>query len=590
MFEGIKCYIQLCIKYNRKYLVLLLIKPIVNILQSAIVVILPKYIIDYIFIYKQLKEALISLSVLLIGTLILGIFANYLSKFILIERMETFKMFQIDLGKKMMSSPLAEIESKYFLDLKNKAEQFIYGGGAGFGTIIEIACDTIGSFVLVVIYAGIVIQLNISVLLSLFVLIIINIIFNSYFQKKNIEINLEKAIEERRNSYYMGVFQDFAYGKEIRVFNLSNLLIDKYENQLNKMQFFYNRLGTNNLKYGLISQIISILQQLVAYTYAIFSALKGLITIGTFSMYLNAISTFSSSLKDIINKIIMMNQFTDYYYAYKEYMNMDNIYDNKKSIKNINKDEFIIEFKHVTFQYPNSKTKALDDISFTIEKGETISIVGKNGAGKSTLIKLLLGIYKPTSGEIYFNYHNINDIDYSEYISIFTTVFQDYKLFSMTLMENITFDSKIDQVAYDKVWKILKKLKLNNKIKKLPNRLDNYIYRDFNDEGFTPSGGEAQKIAIARAIYKDAMFLILDEPTASIDPEIEFEIFEQFESLVKNKTAIFISHRLSSTKFTKKILVLENGQLVQQGSHKKLLEEEGIYSELYNKQIYYYDM
>ena len=349
-------------------------------------------------------------------------------------------------------------------------------------------------------------------------------------------------------------------------------------------------MGTNNLKYGLISQISTVLQQLVAYAYIILSALKGLITIGTFSMYLNAISTFSSSLKDVINKLIMMDQYTDYYSAYEEYTNMENIYNNERSIKNINKDKFIIEFKHVTFQYAGSKTTALNDISFKIQKGETISIVGKNGAGKSTLIKLLLGIYKPTSGEIYFNDQNINDIDYSEYISIFATVFQDYKLFSMTLMENIVFESPIDQVAYDRVWKIFKQLGLDRKIKKLPNGLDNYIYRDFSDEGFTPSGGEAQKIAIARTIYKDAMCLILDEPTASLDPESEFEIFEQLEALGKGKTVIFISHRLSSTKFTKKILVLENGKLVQQGSHKQLLEEKGIYSELYNKQIFYYDM
>ncbi|MCX4298125.1 MAG: ABC transporter ATP-binding protein [Lachnospiraceae bacterium] len=590
MFKGIKCYIQLCIKYNQKYMVLLLIRPILSILQSIIVVILPKYIIDYLFVYKQVREALISLGVLLIGTLVLGILANYLSKVILVERMETFKMFQIDLGKKMMSAPLAEIESKQFLDLKNKAEQFIYGGGTGFGTIIELACDGIGSLISVVIYAGIVVQLNIGVLVTLVVLIGINIAFNSYFQKKNIEINLEKAIQERRNSYYTRVFQDFAYGKEIRVFNLSNGLIDKYEEQLNKMQSFYNRLGTNNLKYGLISQISTVLQQLVAYAYIILSALKGLITIGTFSMYLNAISTFSSSLKDVINKLIMMDQYTDYYSAYEEYTNMENIYNNERSIKNINKDKFIIEFKHVTFQYAGSKTTALNDISFKIQKGETISIVGKNGAGKSTLIKLLLGIYKPTSGEIYFNDQNINDIDYSEYISIFATVFQDYKLFSMTLMENIVFESPIDQVAYDRVWKIFKQLGLDRKIKKLPNGLDNYIYRDFSDEGFTPSGGEAQKIAIARTIYKDAMCLILDEPTASLDPESEFEIFEQLEALGKGKTVIFISHRLSSTKFTKKILVLENGKLVQQGSHKQLLEEKGIYSELYNKQIFYYDM
>ena len=147
MFKGIKCYIQLCIKYNQKYMVLLLIRPILSILQSIIVVILPKYIIDYLFVYKQVREALISLGVLLIGTLVLGILANYLSKVILVERMETFKMFQIDLGKKMMSAPLAEIESKQFLDLKNKAEQFIYGGGTGFGTIIELACDGIGSLI-----------------------------------------------------------------------------------------------------------------------------------------------------------------------------------------------------------------------------------------------------------------------------------------------------------------------------------------------------------------------------------------------------------------------------------------------------------
>lgn len=243
----------------------------------------------------------------------------------------------------------------------------------------------------------------------------------------------------------------------------------------------------------------------------------------------------------------------------------------------------LIEFKNVSFAYPDSEKSVLKNLNLTLRQGERLAVVGKNGSGKTTFVKLLCRLYDPVEGEILFNGKNIKEYDYKEYLNLFSVVFQDFKLLALPLAQNISGGEAYDKL---KVLEVLKNTGLD--LSKFKNAEETYLYKNFDDEGVNISGGEGQKIAIARALYKDAPLIILDEPTAALDPIAEAEIYSKFDGLVKNKTSLYISHRLSSCKFCSHILVFDEGRIVQEGSHEELLAEDGLYSKLWNAQAQYY--
>lgn len=248
--------------------------------------------------------------------------------------------------------------------------------------------------------------------------------------------------------------------------------------------------------------------------------------------------------------------------------------------------KYDIEFYNVSFKYPASEKYVIKNLNLKFAVGDRIAVVGMNGSGKTTMIKLLCRLYDPSEGYITLNGIDIRKYDYEDYLSLFSVVFQDFKLFSFSVGENVAASVDYDE---ERVWSSLEKAGMLERVKTMPKGLKTPIYKDFEEDGVEISGGEAQKLAIARALYKNAAFVILDEPTASLDPLAEHEIYSRFNEMVKDKTAVYISHRLSSCRFCSRILVFDDGKLIQDGSHEKLLENpDGKYSELWNAQAVYY--
>ena len=247
--------------------------------------------------------------------------------------------------------------------------------------------------------------------------------------------------------------------------------------------------------------------------------------------------------------------------------------------------DFQIEFKHIYYRYPGSKTYALKDIDFVIHKGERLAIVGPNGSGKSTLVKLLVRLIEPTSGTIIINGININNLSIEEYKSLFSVVFQDFALSSFSVDDNISSEPTFNQ---KKAVRSMKLAGIWEKIAVLPGKGNTAIGTQLDASGVQFSGGELQKIAIARAWYKDSPIIVLDEPTAALDPISESKIYEHFDNLVKGKTAVYISHRMSSTRFSSQILVLNNSRIVEKGTHTELMKKNGLYHELFSQQAKYY--
>ena len=270
-----------------------------------------------------------------------------------------------------------------------------------------------------------------------------------------------------------------------------------------------------------------------------------------------------------------------------DYLDIPNhMYQGSLTVEKREDNEYYIEFRNVSFKYPRTENYVLRNVNLKFKIGEKLAVVGMNGSGKTTFIKLLCRLYDPTEGEILLNNVDIRKYDYKEYMSIFSVVFQDFKLFSFGLGQNVSASFHYNE---ELAKKCLEKAGFYGRLQSMKKGLETSIYKDLDEEGVEISGGEAQKIALARALYKNAPFIILDEPTAALDPIAEYEVYSKFNEIVQDKTAIYISHRLSSCRFCDVIAVFDGGQIVQRGVHDRLLQDtHGKYYELWNAQTQYY--
>ena len=316
-------------------------------------------------------------------------------------------------------------------------------------------------------------------------------------------------------------------------------------------------------------------------------ALAGAFGLGAVTQYVAALSKVSGGMSSFVYYLGRMRNNTPFLELTYEFLDIPNtMYQGSLTVEKRRDRNYQVEFRNVSFKYPGSENYALKNVNMKFEIGKRLAVVGMNGSGKTTFIKLLCRLYDPTEGEILLNGIDIRKYNYREYMDIFSVVFQDFKLFSLKLGQNVA-----SRVAFDqkRVLDCLEKAGFSDKLAELPEGTETYLYKDYEDKGVDVSGGEAQKIAIARALYKDAPFIVLDEPTAALDPMAEAEIYSKFDEIAGDKTAIYISHRLSSCKFCDEIAVFHEGAVIQQGTHAKLVaEEKGKYYELWNAQAQYY--
>ena len=340
-------------------------------------------------------------------------------------------------------------------------------------------------------------------------------------------------------------------------------------------------------KLGFLRGVAESLMTLAGFLISATYALLGAFPVGDVIKFAGAITNMLSAVQNMVyqcNGLVLTARRAA---STLEMINIsDEMYKGKLPVEKRLDNQYEIEFRNVSFRYPGSKDYALKNLSLKLHIGERMAIVGMNGSGKTTMIKLLCRLYDPQEGEILLNGVDIRKFRQEEYIRLFSVVFQDFKLLSLPLGENVAASLDVDEKLAEQV---LRKAGLSERLEKLPEGLSTWLYQDIADDGVEISGGEAQKIAIARALYKDAPFVLLDEPTASLDPLSEYEVYSGFDAMVGNKTAIYISHRLSSCRFCDDIAVFHQGRLVQRGSHEELLkDEQGKYYELWHAQAQYY--
>jgi ATP-binding cassette, subfamily B, bacterial len=340
--------------------------------------------------------------------------------------------------------------------------------------------------------------------------------------------------------------------------------------------------------YASASSAVSVIFTGCAYVYVCLKALGGAFGIGEVTQYVSSITRVAGNVSSIVSAVGDMKNNAEFLKLILEYMDMPNkMYRGSLNVEKRNDRNYEIEFRDVSFKYPGSDSYSLRHVNMKFKIGEKLAVVGQNGSGKTTFIKLLCRLYDPTEGEILLNGIDIKKYNYSEYMNVFSVVFQDFALLSYTLGENVAVGAKYD---VEKVKKCLVDVGFGKRLDELEEGLDTYHDKDFSKNGVRFSGGEDQKIAIARTLYKDAPFIILDEPTAALDPVAEADIYSNFSKIVGDKTAVYISHRLSSCRFCDEILVFSDGCVVEQGTHDELLKNKnGKYYELWHAQAQYYE-
>lgn len=339
--------------------------------------------------------------------------------------------------------------------------------------------------------------------------------------------------------------------------------------------------------YHACSAAISVILTGTTYLFVCLKAWAGAFGLGAATQYMASITKTAKGVSGLFETLGTMRNNAAFLEQAFEFLDLpNNMYQGSLTVEKRNDRNYQVEFRNVSFRYPGSEAYALKNVNMKFEVGKRLAVVGMNGSGKTTFIKLLCRLYDPTEGEILLNGINIRKYNYAEYMSIFSVVFQDFKLFSLKLGENVASQTTYDK---EKVMDALQKAGFGEKLKEMPDGIDTYLYKDYNKDGINVSGGEAQKIAIARALYKDAPFIILDEPTAALDPIAEAEIYSKFNEIAGDKTAIYISHRLSSCKFCDEIAVFHEGAVIEQGTHDALLaDKNGKYYELWHAQAQYY--
>ena len=563
------------------------LRTLLQVCQPFIALFISPMIVDEIVGGRDLKKLITYAAVLIIGEFILQLLINRFDTVInkYQERLDNY--FSVLIGKHSMELDFQLTEDKAALDQIEKARTGMSWYSGGVHGIAEAVFPFIGNVLKVAGFVT-VLALHAPLLLVLMALyVIMNMILTVKSNKVSFEAFVKLSKVNRLFGYFGWEIVDIRFGKDIRLYGADKMMIGAWKRNTDESNKHWKWQGDTQFKYGLGQNILGLVKTVLSYLYVAYLAISGQFGVAVFTQLIAAQSGLDATLGGLVWNVTDLVRKCNYAYEYVLFMNYPAALE--KGDKPVEKKDHEIEFRHVSFSYPGTDKKVLDDISIRIAPGEHLSIVGLNGAGKTTFIKLLCRLYDPTEGEILLDGVNIKEYDYRQYMEQFAPVFQDFRLFALTLGDNISFDRAKSEEEQKRIDELIELVGLDTLMKKLEKGKDSNIFKYFDEEGIEPSGGEQQKIAIARALYKDSPVVILDEPTAALDPLAEYEIYRQFNSLVGGKSAFYISHRLSSCKFCDRIAVFSEGKIAEYGTHEELSNiSNGIYAEMFEAQAKYY--
>lgn len=591
--------IKLLWAMDRKFPVIVILQGGLNALLFYLPVLLVARILD-LLVYRENSADPVSIAVVgLVGIWLLKGVKALLEKEMKTRSYQIAMRFETLVPVNTLNISFSDLESDYAKEMRARilADR---SWGSGFFGVADKFCnlcnsgfELLGSVIMLIPLA---MQVSGSAAGKVAAALLFNIglavvgasVYAKWYQKKeSAAMNQMTQAEKDSRFWYMDEGGSGAIGaqslKDIFMYRAKKMIqktIDTEREGVRKNVFTIARINSaGGLGTGMIQGILLC----VSYYCVLALAIAGTITVGMVLRYAQAIFQACMSVSASIRLAGEFRTDVGRIASTLEYLNLKAEKTKGDSFTEMTKG--VIEFRNVSFRYPGTKELVLDHVSLKIEPSEKIAVVGKNGSGKTTLVKLLCRLYEPEEGEILWNGKNIREYDLREWQKIFAIVFQDYSLLSLTLGQNVAAS---EQYEVERAKEVLQLAGFGERLNKLKKGLETVVYPEYEQDGVSFSGGEEQKIAIARAIYKGGQICILDEPTAALDPVSESRVYESFDEIVKGKTAVYISHRLSSCKFSDRIFVLDNGKIAESGTHEALLSQNGLYAQLWQAQAQYY--
>ncbi len=578
-------FLKMAWSVSPDYIILLIVQSLTSAAKLWLNVILPKFLIDELLGTKEMSTILLFGGLIILNNVGMAWLEKFYNRQIEVKKEYMRRTMTERMAEKIMNLEYSYLEDPYYLDLKERAV-FAIGNQNAIAQIVTVVSQVFSGAVTLIGLLSIIATLGPVMIVVLVLGIAAILLLYKNMSKTLVEVMQSIIPINRKFGYYMELENEKQYQKDIRLYHMQNMITK----QLSKFtEETCDRFDEMNKKQGQTFGGINVVNDAIAAICYVYVGLRTLsdrfgsrISIGSLTMYVSAAVNFSTSVVAFGTAVVELFQVLSFLDPYLEFMSL------KEETIEEGKEKFegpveAVEFSHVTFTYPKAEKPVLKDVSFSIHKGEKISIVGLNGAGKSTLVKLICRMYHADGGEIKINGKNIYDYDYMSYMNAISAVFQDYRLFNFTIAENISCQEQ--NVDKEKINHLIDEVGLREKINSLKDGVNSRFGKEYDENGIEMSGGEGQKVAIARALYKKASMVILDEPASALDPIAEAEIYEKFNSLVQDKTAIYISHRMSSSVFCDRILIIDDGTVADFDTHENLMKKtDSLYYKLFHSQ------
>lgn len=589
MYSNFKYILKNQWNFDKLSILIQFVRVISGVLVALVAILISKIVLDSLENQLSLESILIRMipAILIFGILT---WLNYASE-IGMKRLADclrYNYYVKELNDTAIRQDYSVYISEEGKNLRQRAEIAVgESGQTGMNSFLTNMTELGKNILGFISYFVILVLLNPIIVVLLIVSYAIDAFVSSLIQKWIHKNKDKRAVIKRKLNYMAYKTRALSVAKDIRMYDMSGWLMLHGNDVIDDADKMYTEIENKRFGRSFIEQVLVFLRSGLAYAYLIYIMLHGDMSIGTFTAYFATIAGFGEWLREIVDLISKITESNYYVKDYRTYA--DSIEQDKEKIDISQlKHPYTITFEDVCYSYPESNKLILDHVSFEIKSGQKYALVGSNGAGKTTLIKLMCGLLAPTSGRVLLNGIDVRNISNIEYYKLFSAIFQDIGLLPASIAKNIALcvEEKIDE---KRVWNCLHTAGLEEKVKSLPNGIHTNLIKNISDDGVDLSKGELQKLLLARAIYKESNIIILDEPTAALDPIAENETYQKYNEIVGNKMSIFISHRLSSTKFCDAIIYLKDAVITEFGSHEELMKIDGEYARIFRLQSQYYN-
>lgn len=568
-------FLKLSYRIYPKYFYIMLLSSFI----SSIQVIFSAFAISLLMeiAQKQLLETALYLGIGVAGLEGILFFANrYTQRLQSIHGFKLHEAMTWAISQKIMELPFSYLEMPYYIELKKNAEMGIHNMGA-IETFFSGASQFFSSVITLIGLGSVLFTFDPWLVVVLAVGFLISFLIMKKSKKMQITFFKNLLPINFRFGYYFDTLLSEKNGKDFRLYPQYDLLERNTHHFMNQLNMYTTKHCVKKSVYDTLISTVRYIQMFIIYSIVATRTLLHSLSITQFTLTVSSALSFSDSVNKMVEANTWFQRACEHVQPFIELMELES--EDEKGGKILDEIK-TIEFDHVSFAYPHTEALILDDVSFKIHQNEKISIVGLNGAGKTTIVKLICRLYSPSQGSILVNGKNIQEYEMTSYMKQLSSVFQDYKMFALNVYENVSFERD-----HQTIEKLLKETGIHDEIMKLKNGYASILSKAYDENGIEMSGGQTQKIAIARALAKNSSLLILDEPTSALDPISEAQIYENFNRLSEKKTAIYISHRMSSSIFCDKILVLDHGKVTDFDSHQNLMKKtEGLYFHLFSTQ------